>query len=171
MLLFLYIDTLTTIFLSFADWCDFISDISDSDLKAYLPWKGDRVSVLAFSKEKKRKDGEDDRRSAIAESIRSRIDVSGTAHNYTDVIRTSGDVTYLIVARCFSQDNYVKHFVWKQEYKTLWNIIFFFVSMITRLLSHRTIFPRIFDLLCIPLDFQEKPNITMIVILKHNPNT
>ena len=54
------------------------------------------MSVRAFAKEKKRKDGEDDRRSAIAESIRSRTDVCGTAHNYTDVIRTSGDVTYLL---------------------------------------------------------------------------
>ena len=54
------------------------------------------MSVLAFAKEKKRKDGEDDRRSAIAESIRSRMNVSGTAYSYTDVIRTSGDVTYLL---------------------------------------------------------------------------
>ena len=43
-----------------------------------------------------------------------------------------------------------------KDYKTLSNIDSFFVSMITMLLSHRTIFSRLFHLLCIPLDFQEK---------------
>ena len=97
---------------------DFISDISDSYLKAYLPWKGDRVSVLAFAKEKKRKDGEEDRRSAIAESIRSRMDVSGTAHNYTDVIRTSGDVTYLLSLDVFLRIIMLKICL-KTKFKTL----------------------------------------------------
>ena len=45
-----------------------------------------------------------------------------------------------------------------KDYKTLWNIDFFFVSMMTSLLSHRTIFSRLFHLLCIPFDFQEKHN-------------
>ena len=43
-----------------------------------------------------------------------------------------------------------------KDYKTLRNIDFFFVSMMKRLLSHRTNFSRLFHSLCIPLDFQEK---------------
>ena len=61
---------------------DVICDINDGDLKEYLPCKGDRVAAIALAKKKKRTDGEEDRKSVIVDSLRSRMGVSGASLNY-----------------------------------------------------------------------------------------
>ena len=126
----------------------------------YCSWKylkSIKIDILKCPNERKQSESE----TAFFYSLEwyDVIDVTLLCRLITDDIRISGDVAYcrstfllriIMLQMCWKARFIVK------DYKTLWNIVFFFVSMMTRLLSYRTIFSRLFHLSCIPLDFQEK---------------